>query len=86
MKSKLFLIVEDHPQMSENIDRSLKLLEPSSFCTIASDPEQAKLLKDWGSDGVIVGSAIVKRLASGSPEEGLQAVKEFCESLKQAIA
>ena len=51
-----------------------------------SDPEQAKKLKDWGSDGVIVGSAIVKRLAAGTPEEGLQAVKEFCESLKEAIA
>ncbi|OKH16034.1 tryptophan synthase subunit alpha [[Limnothrix rosea] IAM M-220] len=51
-----------------------------------SDPDQAKLLRDWGADGVIVGSAIVKRLASGTPAEGLQAVKEFCESLKGAIA
>ena len=42
MESKLFLIVEDHPQMAENIDRSLKLLEPSAHCTIASNPEQAK--------------------------------------------
>lgn len=51
-----------------------------------SDPEQAKLLKDWGADGVIVGSAVVKRLATGTPEEGLQAVKAFCESLKAAIS
>lgn len=51
-----------------------------------SDAAQAKLLKDWGADGVIVGSAVVKRLATGTPEDGLQAVKEFCQELKAAIA
>ncbi|ANV89668.1 tryptophan synthase subunit alpha [Picosynechococcus sp. PCC 8807] len=51
-----------------------------------SDPAQAKQLKEWGADGVIVGSAVVKRLATGTPAEGLAAVKEFCESLKEAIA
>ena len=51
-----------------------------------SDPEQAKQIKDWGADAVIVGSAIVKRLASGSPESGLKAIAEFCHSLKQAIS
>lgn len=50
-----------------------------------SDPAQAKQLKDWGADGVIVGSAIVKRLATGTPEEGLAAVGEFCQQLKAAI-
>ena len=50
-----------------------------------SEPAQAKQLKDWGADGVIVGSAIVKRLAAGSPEEGLAAVGEFCGQLKAAI-
>ena len=51
-----------------------------------SDPEQAKQVKDWGADAVIVGSAIVKRLANNTPEVGLQAVGEFCYSLKQAIS
>ena len=50
-----------------------------------SEPSQAKQLKDWGADGVIVGSAIVKRLATGTPEEGLAAVGEFCKQLKRAI-
>lgn len=50
-----------------------------------SDPEQAKQLKDWGADAIIVGSAIVKRLADGTPESGLKAIGEFCHSLKQAI-
>lgn len=50
-----------------------------------SSPEQAKQIKDWGADAVIVGSAIVKRLANGTTESGLKAIAEFCSSLKQAI-
>ncbi|XTZ12958.1 MAG: tryptophan synthase subunit alpha, partial [cyanobacterium endosymbiont of Rhopalodia inflata] len=36
-------------------------------------------------DAVIVGSAIVKRLSKGTPEEGLSSVEEFFRSLKQGI-
>jgi len=51
-----------------------------------SSPEQAKQMKDWGADAVIVGSAIVKRLANETPEKGLKAIAQFCASLKQAIS
>ncbi len=51
-----------------------------------SDPEQAKQVKAWGADAVIVGSAMVKRLADIEPKEGLVAIEEFCQTLKQAIA
>ncbi len=50
-----------------------------------SQPEQAQQVKNWGADAVIVGSAIVKRLADGTPAEGLSAIGEFCQSLKSAI-
>ncbi len=50
-----------------------------------SQPEQAKQVKEWGADAAIVGSAIVKRLATGTPEEGLQAIEEFCFRVKAAI-
>ncbi|MGF1487243.1 MAG: tryptophan synthase subunit alpha [Prochloraceae cyanobacterium] len=50
-----------------------------------SSPEQALKVKQWGADGVIVGSAFVKRLAENSPEAGLAAIAEFCQSLKEAI-
>ena len=49
-----------------------------------SNSEQARQMKDWGADAVIVGSAFVKRLARG--EEGLSAVAELCQELKEAIA
>lgn len=50
-----------------------------------SQPEHAHQVKDWGADAVIVGSAFVKRLADGTPQRGLQAIAEFCQSLKAAI-
>ncbi|NJR39784.1 MAG: tryptophan synthase subunit alpha [Leptolyngbyaceae cyanobacterium CSU_1_4] len=51
-----------------------------------SQPAQAKQMMEWGADAVIVGSAFVKRLAEGSPEQGLQAIETLCRSLKSAIA
>ena len=50
-----------------------------------SGTEQARQAKDWGADAVIVGSAFVKKLATGSPQEGLQAITELCQELKAAI-
>lgn len=50
-----------------------------------SQLEHALQVKNWGADAVIVGSAFVKRLADGTPEQGLQAIAEFCQSLKAAI-
>lgn len=51
-----------------------------------SNPEQAKQVKDWGAEGVIVGSAFVKRLSTGTSESGLKAIGEFCRTLKDAIS
>ena len=50
-----------------------------------SEPSQATQIKEWGADGVIVGSAFVKRLAHESPQEGLRAIADFCLQLKKAI-
>ncbi|PNW27868.1 UNVERIFIED_CONTAM: tryptophan synthase subunit alpha [Euhalothece sp. KZN 001] len=51
-----------------------------------SQPEHAAQIKAWGADGVIAGSAFVRRLAEAdSPEAGLKAIETFCRSLKAAI-
>jgi tryptophan synthase alpha chain len=50
-----------------------------------SGSEQAHQARDWGADAVIVGSAFVKRLADGTPAQGLQAVEALCRDLKAAI-
>jgi len=51
-----------------------------------SGPEQARQVRDWGADAVIVGSAFVDRLATRSPTQGLAAVAELCRDLKAAVA
>lgn len=50
-----------------------------------SQPGQARQVMQWGADAVIVGSAFVKRLSEGTPQQGLQAIESFCRSLKTAI-
>jgi len=47
-----------------------------------SQPEHAKQVIDWGADAVIVGSAMVKRLAES---EDITALAQFCATLKRAI-
>jgi tryptophan synthase alpha chain len=50
-----------------------------------SQPEHARQVMDWGADAAIVGSAFVKRLSDGTPDQGLQAIADFCRSLKIAL-
>lgn len=47
-----------------------------------SKPEHAQQLKDWGADGIIVGSALVKALGEGG---GLSAMKDLAQSIRNAI-
>lgn len=51
-----------------------------------SSPEQARQIKEWGADAVIVGSAFVERLSESTPYRGLRAIKDFCSELKTSIA
>jgi tryptophan synthase alpha chain len=51
-----------------------------------SKPEHVKQVAEWGADGVIVGSAMVKILGeSESPEQGLKELEFFTKSLKSAL-
>ncbi|PHT75047.1 hypothetical protein T459_22324 [Capsicum annuum] len=50
-----------------------------------SKPEHVKQVAEWGADGVIVGSAMVRILGEAkSPEEGLKELEVFATSLKSA--
>nr|APZ79626.1 FisI4 [Fischerella sp. SAG 46.79]AQY10105.1 NifT3 [Fischerella sp. SAG 46.79] len=50
-----------------------------------SKSEQARQVRDWGADAVIVGSAFVERLVESTPYQGLGAIKDFCRDLKTSI-
>ena len=51
-----------------------------------SSPEQARQVKEWGADAVIVGSAFVQRLGESTPYRGLRAIADFCQELKASIS
>ncbi|CAK9322490.1 unnamed protein product [Citrullus colocynthis] len=52
-----------------------------------SKPEHVKQVADWGADGIIIGSAMVKLLGEAqSPEEGLKELENFTKSLKSALS
>jgi tryptophan synthase alpha chain len=51
-----------------------------------SDPEQVYQMKEWGADAIIVGSAFVSALASGTPDQGLKALENLCCAFKEALA
>lgn len=77
-------------QIQERVQHLLKDIRSISDKPIGvgfgiSAPEQAHQVREWGADAVIVGSAFVKRLAEGKPNEGLQAVEQLCRELKAAI-
>lgn len=51
-----------------------------------SKPEHVKQVAEWGADGVIVGSAIVKVLGEAkSPFEGLRQLETLAKSFKSAL-
>ncbi|KAF7061530.1 hypothetical protein CFC21_068216 [Triticum aestivum] len=51
-----------------------------------STPEHVSQIARWGSDGVIIGSAMVKQLGeANSPREGLKRLEVYAKSLKNAL-
>ena len=52
-----------------------------------SESKHAKQIVDWGADGVIVGSALVRALGEAeTPEKGLAALKAKAEDLRAGAA
>ncbi|MDA9746097.1 tryptophan synthase subunit alpha [Prochlorococcus sp. AH-736-K20] len=49
-----------------------------------STPEHVYKVRDWGADGVIIGSAFVKRISSSSEKDVVENVGEFCKDMRLA--
>lgn len=81
MRSGLELRVQDLLQQLRSVTN-----KPIGIGFGISAPEHAQQVKDWGADAVIVGSAFVKRLADGTPAEGLHAIGEFCQTLRSVLS
>jgi heptaprenylglyceryl phosphate synthase len=49
-----------------------------------SGVEQVRQVRSWGADGAIVGSALVKRMASAGPGSAAAEAGLFCSELRKA--
>ena len=49
-----------------------------------STPEHVNKVSEWGADGVIIGSAFVKRISSSSEEDVVNNVGKFCNDMRLA--
>ena len=50
-----------------------------------STTDQIEEIRNWNIDGIVIGSAFVKRLASSLPKDGLEEIKYFCTTAKNVI-
>ncbi len=49
-----------------------------------STPEHVNKVREWGADGVIIGSAFVKRISSSSEKDVVNSVGKFCNDMRLA--
>ena len=49
-----------------------------------STPEHVNKVREWGADGVIIGSAFVKRISSSSKKDVVNQVGKFCKEMRLA--
>ena len=49
-----------------------------------STPEHVNKVRQWGADGVIIGSAFVKRISSSGEKDVVSYVGEFCKDMRLA--
>ncbi len=70
----------------EDLVKDLKKYCPSPVAVGfgISGPEQVTKVRSWGADGVIVGSALVNRIALAKPGSEVQEAQHFCIKLREA--
>ena len=77
--------------MEARVEGLIKSLHVATDKSVAvgfgvSGPEQARQLRAWGADGVIVGSALVKALGEApDPAQGLAAMRDLARSIRAAV-
>lgn len=78
--------------LESRVEPLVQALQQQGGCPVAvgfgiSGPEQARQVRQWGADGAIVGSALVKVMASAhaSGEDVAAAAGRFCTELRQGL-
>jgi len=82
-------VTGERNKMGHKVESLITQLKKISTTPVAvgfgiSSPEHVNKVNAWGADGVIIGSAFVKRIFSSSEKEIVDNVGNFCRELRTA--
>jgi len=82
-------VTGERNKMENRVENLINKLKEISIKPVAvgfgiSSPEHVKKVRNWGADGVIIGSAFVKRISSCSKKEVVNQIGEFCLDMRKA--
>ncbi len=82
-------VTGERNKMENRVESHIVKLKEISINPVAvgfgiSCPEHVNRVRRWGADGVIIGSAFVKRISNSSEIEVVNEIGNFCEEMRKA--
>ena len=82
-------VTGERNKMENRVENLITKLKEISINPVAvgfgiSSPEHVSKVRDWGADGVIIGSAFVKRISNSNEIEVVNKIGKFCEEMRKA--
>ena len=82
-------VTGERNKMENRVENLISKLKEVNTSPIAvgfgiSTPEHVYKVREWGADGVIIGSAFVKRISCSSEKNVVENIGEFCKDMRLA--
>ena len=82
-------VTGERNKMENRVENLISKLKEISTNPVAvgfgiSSPEHVYRVRKWGADGVIIGSAFVKRISSSNEKEVVNQIGDFCNEMRKA--
>ena len=82
-------VTGERKKMENRVESLITKLKEISINPVAvgfgiSSPEHVSRVRRWGADGVIIGSAFVKRISNSNEIEVVNKIGNFCEKMREA--
>ena len=82
-------VTGERNKMENRVESLITKLKDISINPVAvgfgiSSPEHVNRVSRWGADGVIIGSAFVKRISNSNEIEVVNKIGKFCEEMRKA--
>ena len=82
-------VTGERNKMENRVENLISKLKGTTTNPVAvgfgiSNPEHVNKVREWGADGVIIGSAFVKRISNSSEKDVVNQVGNFCKEMRLA--